>query len=433
MAIYHLRAKAVSRQIKDANGTPKEGTRRSAVAAAAYRADQRLYDNLQGRWFERKHDPDHRVEHTAILAPEKFPDWCFDRQQLWNEVERREVNLTDGKLKATAQLYREVEITLPRELSREQRIALVEKYVTEQFVSEGMIADIAIHNRTASDGQDQPHAHIMLTMRKLEDRPAKLAKGLVFGNKVREWNDSDAQIEQMAEAKRKRGQYDNDIQRFGTSAPLSAALAGAERYLAGLQAATPETDKGQRKKQLQAIKRMTKKVAGLKADIATFGADTRLDVGRRAADMRGEELKKSMRIYQWRAAWAAAANEALESAGEEARIDHRTLAAQRDEAIAEGDWVRAEALNREPQKPMGLAGRISDAYSQVRDNVHRWAAVEMRGKMSRAFHHVNGRDPGKLRDAILRIQNWTEEVIARFNETESPDDLIPEVRRGPRP
>ena len=120
----------------------------------------------------------------------------------------------DGKLKQKAQLYREIELTLPRELDREERIALVENYVKEQFVDEGMIADIAIHNRTASDGLAQPHAHIMLTMRKLEDRPDKLERGIAFGNKVRDWNDSDQQIAAMAEAKRKRGQLQNDVRRY---------------------------------------------------------------------------------------------------------------------------------------------------------------------------------------------------------------------------
>lgn len=413
----------MSRHIR--NPKPGGASRRSAVAAAAYRSGERLFDSLQGKWFSRAPEDGHDIEHTAILAPEGAPDWATDRHQLWNLVERREVNQTDGKLKKAAQLYREVEITLPRELSREERVGLVEDWVQKTFVADGMIADIAIHNRTASDGQEQPHAHIMLTLRRLEERPDKIAKGLLFGNKERDWNTPDGLYRQLAQAKRTAGLLKNDLRRFGDDGTLAEAERGARFWLEQLRQAEGSDPKD--------IASMEKKVALLGRLLKQCGPAGTIAASHADADAALKELQKEMPICRWRESWAEAANAALEKAGSAARIDHRTLAAQREEALAAGDLVRAAELDREPQKPMGLMGRIHDAYRQVRENVHSWAAVEMRGKMERAFAGVGKRDPVRLREALLRIQDWTEEVIERFNRTESPDDLVPEVRRGPRP
>jgi taurine dioxygenase len=104
LAIYHLRLKLVSRALGRA-ARPGGATRRSAVAAAAYRSGERLYDSSQGKWFEFD-KPD--VVHKEILAPDHglVPEWVFDRQTLWNMVERAEKRVD-------AQLAREVGITLP--------------------------------------------------------------------------------------------------------------------------------------------------------------------------------------------------------------------------------------------------------------------------------------------------------------------------------
>lgn len=92
-----------------------------------------------------------------MLLPDHVPAEYADRAVLWNAVEKSE------RYK-TAQLAREIELALPVELTREQNISLVCKYVNQHFVSAGMCADIAIHDK--EDGN--PHAHIMLTMRPIE-------------------------------------------------------------------------------------------------------------------------------------------------------------------------------------------------------------------------------------------------------------------------
>ncbi len=187
LAIYHLRLKVISRSLGHAP-RPGGATRRSVIAAVAYRSGERLYDVSQGRWFEYEND----VVHTEILAPDNAPSWVFDRQTLWNQVERAEKRVD-------AQLAREIEITLPRELSRDRQIALVRGFVREHFVSQGMVADIGIHCPKAADGRAQPHAHIMLTLRPLDpEAPTGFA-----AKKERAWNEREEIARVVADARKR--------------------------------------------------------------------------------------------------------------------------------------------------------------------------------------------------------------------------------------
>jgi Ti-type conjugative transfer relaxase TraA len=160
VAIYHFSVKIISR-----------GQGRSVIAAAAYRAGERLRDHHLGRWqnYTRKQG----VVHRAILLPAGAPEAWADRTTLWNAVEAAE-------RRRDAQLARELEIALPRELSKRAAIRLAEDFVRRECVARGMVADIAIHWVQGSDGQPQPHAHILLTLRGVE--------GGGFGPKRREWN-----------------------------------------------------------------------------------------------------------------------------------------------------------------------------------------------------------------------------------------------------
>lgn len=155
MAIFHLNAKVISR----AQG-------RSATAACAYRAGQKIRDERTGLTFDytRKRE----VTYRKIMAPGYAPAWLQDRAALWNAVEKSEV-------RKDAQVAREIEVALPIELSAHQQIILLERYVTKQFVKRGMVADVCIHNKPGN-----PHAHILLTTREIT--PAG------FGKKSRDWN-----------------------------------------------------------------------------------------------------------------------------------------------------------------------------------------------------------------------------------------------------
>lgn len=161
MAQYRLSSQVIGR-----------GTGRSAVAAAAYRSGQSLADERTGL----VHDYSKRrgVAHTEIMAPDNAPDWMRDRVQLWNAVEAVE-------RRKDAQLSRELQLSLPHELTDEQRRELVRGFAREQFVNRGMIADIAIHRPDEKGDERNHHAHIMLTMRELTKDG--------FGNKARAWND----------------------------------------------------------------------------------------------------------------------------------------------------------------------------------------------------------------------------------------------------
>ena len=159
IAIYHLSIQVISR-----------GKGRSAVAAAAYRAGERITNEYDG--YTHDYTKKKNIAHTEILLPDHAPAEYSDRGTLWNAVEKIEGN-------SNAQLAREIEFSLPVELSTEQNIALAHEYVKKHFVDKGMIADMCIHNPDSVDENGNkiiggnPHCHVMLTMRPFhEDRIA---------------------------------------------------------------------------------------------------------------------------------------------------------------------------------------------------------------------------------------------------------------------
>ena len=152
MAIYHLSIKNISR-----------GDGRSAVAAAAYRSGQRLWNAREDRWAD--FSVRQVIVHTEILAPPGAPRWALDRERLWNAVEAAEK-------RKDARLCKEVEIALPVELSRPAQIELARSFATH-FTATGLIADIGIHD----DEGGNPHAHMLLTTRPVD--------GDAFGKKLR--------------------------------------------------------------------------------------------------------------------------------------------------------------------------------------------------------------------------------------------------------
>jgi len=170
MAIFHLSVKVISR----ASG-------RSAVAASAYRAAERLHDER----LDRDHDFTNKdgVVHSEILLPKDAPEYLADREKLWNAVEAAEK-------RKDAQLSREVEFAIPRELTKSQGIALARDFVKTEFVEKGMIADLNVHWDIGKDGLAKPHAHVMLTMREVGKDG--------FGAKVRAWNKAEL-VEQWRE------------------------------------------------------------------------------------------------------------------------------------------------------------------------------------------------------------------------------------------
>ena len=140
MAIFHMSFSNIS-----------AGKGRSAIASAAYRSGEKLFDDKEGRsyFYARSVMPE-----SFILTPKNAPEWASNRERLWNEVERKD-------RKANSRYAKEFNVALPVELSEGEQKELLTKYVQENFVDQGMVADVAIHR----DHPDNPHAHVMLTNR----------------------------------------------------------------------------------------------------------------------------------------------------------------------------------------------------------------------------------------------------------------------------
>ena len=137
--------------------------RQSAVASAAYQSGERLfseYDQKQ-KYYSHKSE----IVHTEIMLPPHAPPEYADRNTLWNAAEAIEKQWN-------SQLARRFVLAIPRELPRSQYADLIRDYCREFFVSKGMIADFAIHDK----GDGNPHAHILLTMRAMDETGKWLPK-----------------------------------------------------------------------------------------------------------------------------------------------------------------------------------------------------------------------------------------------------------------
>ena len=285
MAIYHLEAKMVSR-----------GAGRSAVAASAYLSCSRMlneYDGVQHDYTRKQ-----GLVWQAVFLPPMAPLEWQDREKLWNAVEETE------KTK-DSRLAREFVAASPIALSREQQTALLQDFVREQFVAEGMCADVAIHD---SDGHN-PHAHILLTVRPLTEAGAwqyKTEKEYLCAKDGEERGFTATEFKAaQAGGWEKQYQYKVDKEKV-YMAPSQAEKHGYER-------------------------------AGKYPKSTKYGRQNPI-----SARWNSEE-----QLLAWREAWATAANRCLELAGHAERIDHRSHAARGLEerpTIHEG--VAAQALER---------------------------------------------------------------------------------------
>ena len=157
MAIYHCSVKTHSRSDTSAN---------HAVRSAAYRAGTELVCEDSGTIYNYSYKSE--VTYSEITLPANAPEWAGSRTLLWNNVEKSEA-------RKDAQLFREVEVAIPHELTDEQNQELLREY-SRIFTKDGMIVDWSIHGLAHNK-----HCHMMLTLRQLLDGK--------FGNKNREWND----------------------------------------------------------------------------------------------------------------------------------------------------------------------------------------------------------------------------------------------------
>ena len=163
MAIYRCEIKI---------GKRSEGF--SAVASASYNASEKHYSEYEQQTFN--YTQKKGVVHSEILLPDNAPNEYKDRGTLWNSAEQIEKQ-------GNAQLYREFEIALPNECTREQQIEMTRRFA-QTLQKEGMCVDFAIHENLKGDKRkhgkiiehDNIHAHVMCTMRAIDENGQWLPK-----------------------------------------------------------------------------------------------------------------------------------------------------------------------------------------------------------------------------------------------------------------
>ena len=285
MAIYHLEAKVVSR-----------GAGRSAVAASAYLSCSRLYNDYDG--IQHDYTKKQGLVWQQVFLPEYAPQEWKDREKLWNAVEEVETA-------KDSRLAREFVVALPIELSREQQIELLQDFIREQFISDGMCADAAIHD---TDGHN-PHAHILLTVRPLDERGKwqyKTEKEYLCMKNGEERGFTAAEF-RAAQNEGWEKQYPYKVGKKKVYMTLSAAEA-------------------------QGLVRADKHPKSTR-----YGRQNPIS----------ERWNSEEQLVEWRKAWADVTNLYLERAGRAERIDHRSNAARGlDEIPTIHEGVTAQALER---------------------------------------------------------------------------------------
>lgn len=287
MAIYHMQAKIVSR-----------GKGRSAVAASAYMSCSSVtneYDGVHHDYTRKK-----GLVWEQVFLPENAPVEWQDRAILWNAVE-------DAEKSKDSRLAREFVVALPRELNADQQIALLTEYIQQQFVADGMCADVGIHDPDPPG--HNPHAHILLTIRPLDEHG--------------KWQYKTEKEYLCIRGDEERG--------FTASEFLQAQNEGWEKqypYLVGKKEVYMTTADGE----AQGLKRASKHPKS-----TTYGRQNPIT----------ERWNSESQLILWRSAWADIVNLHLERVGSTERVDHRSHAERGlDEQPTIHEGVAARAMEK---------------------------------------------------------------------------------------
>ena len=292
MAIYHCSVQVIGRNAG-----------RSSVAAAAYRAGEDLVNEYDG--IEHDFTKKNWVEYTEIILPDNAPAEYSDRSTLWNAVEMSEKS-------KDAQLCREFELALPVELTLKQQIEVAEQFARDKLVSQGMIVDIALHNPPVMNDRHQPidkdgnptkevskmqfinpHAHIMATMRPMDEKGKWLPKSKTEYLCIKDGEEKGFTAEEFKEAKEDgwEKQY---------------------KYTEGKKKVWLTADEGQ-ERGLERVNRSPKTTPyGRKNEIIEY-------------------WDSKDRIFEWRQHWEKVVNEKFASLNSETRIDCRSFKDQGQE------------------------------------------------------------------------------------------------------
>lgn len=366
MAIYHCSVKIIGRSAG-----------RSSVAAAAYRSAECLTNEYDG--IEHDFTKKGWVEFTEIILPENAPEEYKDRSTLWNAVEAVEKS-------QDAQLAREFEVALPAELTREQQIEVVEAFVRDNLTSQGMVADIAIHNPPKTNDRHQPidkdgtvtsdvnemqfvnpHAHILCTVRPMDEQGV--------------W-EKKSQVEYLCKK-------DGEEKAFTATEFRAAKEDGWEkqyRYYEGKQKVYYTPSEAE-EKELKRVNRTPKTTP----------------YGRKNETV--EYWNSKDRIFEWRQKWEKAVNDEFAKIQSDVRIDSRSFK----------DQGREDEL---PTLHMGTAAI----------NMEKRADREIREGKSEA--EVTRSDIGNINRQIKEHNKFVRELKAKFDEMAAKaKDIVEEVAK----
>jgi hypothetical protein len=276
MADFHFHGKVISRS---------KG--RSAVGAAAYRSGEKLTNEKDGV----THDYTKKggVVYSEIMLCENAPTEYKDRATLWNAVE--------STATANERLARDFDIALPLELSRGEQIDLVRNYVNDNFVKAGMCADFAIHDK----GDGNPHAHIMLTMRPIDET----GKWEYVSQKLYICKDHEGNTAELSASELKKAQIDGKT--FEKQLPYFKNGKGKATYLTKYEA---ENDKK------------------YKDYIRVKGKNDPLKTKEDRRNPIIEKWDSNESFNKWRENWAAYQNREFEKKNLSVRVDHRSYEKQ---------------------------------------------------------------------------------------------------------
>ena len=376
----HFRVQNISRsrgRKAPAAAAYRSGSRISVVARAAYRSGESLYDRSADKVYDFRRKE--RVDHVDLYAHRHRPAWAVHRGDVWNNVEYTEK-------RKDARLAKDIAAALPRALTLEQHIALVEEFVHREFVSRGLIADIAIHNKQASDGKENPHVHIMITTRPITPEG--------FGPKDRE-------LDKQAMLERWRKSYEEICNRYLEEAGSTQRVSLHSYKERGIDRAP-----GQH-------------LGPEAAAMEERGEQTRLGD-------RNRRIRRDNKIREMREIWAPAQSEPAPKAPVEREpepdlfaLAHTQRSANPREAVAVGekDLRSIAGSSGGDHSGSGNAGNDDAAY-------HRNAEIEAEMRKRSFAHAVASRSVQATIAFVTRIAQRARDHAGRFQHKEPSADQI---------
>ena len=338
MAIYHLEAKIISR-----------GSGRSACAAAAYMSCSKILNDYDG--IEHDYTRKRGLVWEQVFLPQNAPAGWQDRSVLWNAVEAEE------KTK-DSRLAREFVAALPIEVDKDEWKKILSEFIEQQFVADGMCADVAIHDT----GTGNPHAHIMLTVRPLDENGKWQYKTekeylCIRNGEERGFTAAEFKIAQT-EGWEKQYPYKVGKKKMYMS-PSEAEVHGYER-----------ADKHPKS--------------------TKFGRQNPI-----TARWNSEE-----QLIKWRAAWAECVNRNLEQCGLDERIDHRSFADRE--------------IDEQPTIHEGVAARALEAKGIISDRCELNRQIGEDNRMLRALKAEVKRLTDMLKNSIPALTEALENLRSKM-------------------